>query len=198
MKGRVLGKSGNKQEIFRKVQKRHPDVLAVWNKMQKEDNYVSGVLSKIEKGHQDVAYENNSQLDGFRTEKEKILTKTNESYGEKVEEASEVKTSEVETNIALNKQKTKDEIELKKGQHTEMYGSANNENKDKAGEIQKRVDKSENIRKYTSLGGVIGGQQKTDKNSIIDKEAYDKKYEEQSKKLEEEREKLKGKLQEVK
>ena len=189
---------GNKQEIFRKVQKRHPDVLAVWNKMQKEDNYVSGVLSKIEKGHQDVAYKNNSQLDGFRTEKEKILTKTNESYGEKVEEASEVKTSEVETNIALNKQKTKDEIELKKGQHTEMYGSANNENKDKAGEIQKRVDKSENIRKYTSLGGLIGGQQKTDKNSIIDKEAYDKKYEEQSKKLEEEREKLKGKLQEVK
>ena len=39
---------------------------------------------------------------------------------------------------------------------------------------KKRVDKSENVRKYTSLGGLIGGQQKTDKNSVIEKEACDK------------------------
>lgn len=174
---------GDKQSIYRQVQKRHPEVMKVWNKMLAEDNYVQKVVSDIGAGRAKVS-ETNAQNEFAEFDK---TYGQSEKYKIEQEPSSRVESVMVEKgfnsgmvklDVELGEFGLKDKTEELIQKSESKYETAKHRNENEGKRIQGQVDNYRDNRKYLRPGKTFGiGGPKSVNKEVFEK-ADNKKSEE--------------------
>ena len=181
--------TNDKQEIYRKVQSRHPDVMKVWNKMQAESNSVQGILSDVQSTRSRVSGSNaDNRLEKAGSEYQGKINQNVDSRIESAAQADGFNSGVVVANIEKQKAGGEGTISYKKdaliGDNEGQYSAAKQNNEHEAQGLQSKVDKYEKDRigngRFAKAAGTFNGLGAPDdknlpKSSVIEIGDYSKK-----------------------
>lgn len=173
--------NGDKQAIYHKVQRRDPDVMRVWNKMQAEDGYVQNLVSNISSGRSKVSGDNaNAGLDSFSKQHQQKINQNVESQINDIAISDNFDSTKIIQNIDTSKSNLAGQTKKLMTENSDQYSSIKQHNEWERQDLQAQVDQYEKdrigqglISKVISLGTGIGGPAKDQpRPTTINKGAY--------------------------
>ncbi|WP_341758664.1 conjugal transfer protein TraG N-terminal domain-containing protein [Candidatus Tisiphia endosymbiont of Ditula angustiorana] len=128
------------------VDKRHPDVMKVWNKIASEE--LQNLMPEINSGkHQVSGQHAEKALNDFSTEHDKRINRNPESQVKEIATKSDITNNEEFTaNIKGKEGKLKNKFEEVTGKNTEQYNNIRQVNELERKDLQAEVDKYEQDR----------------------------------------------------
>ncbi len=160
------------------VDKQHPDVMKVWNKMVAEN--LQNLIPEINSGRRQVSGQHAEKaLNNFSNEHDK---KINRNPNSQVKEAAakrgiNINNEEFTTNIHGKEGKLKEQYEKVTAKNTEQYNNIKQVNILEQGDLHRQIDKykKDRIGQGKFIGGPlgIGGATKgSEKSTRVNKGAY--------------------------
>ncbi|WP_341751203.1 conjugal transfer protein TraG N-terminal domain-containing protein [Candidatus Tisiphia endosymbiont of Piscicola geometra] len=155
------------------VDKQHPDVMKVWNKIASEE--LQNLIPEINSGkHQVSGQHAEKALNDFSNEHDKRINRNPESQVKEIATKSGINNEEFIANIKGKEGKLKNKFEEVTGKNTEQYNNIRQVNELERKDLQAEVDKYEENRKYLRSGKTlgIGGTTKGSPKGWLNKGAY--------------------------
>ncbi|MDR0773925.1 MAG: conjugal transfer protein TraG N-terminal domain-containing protein [Rickettsia sp.] len=158
------------------VDKQHPDVMKVWNKMAAEN--LQNLIPEINSGRWQVSGQHvEKTLNNFSNEHDKRINRNPESQVKEIATKSGINNEEFMANIKGKEGKLKNKFEEVTGKNTEQYNNIKQVNILEHGDLQTQINKYEEDRigqgKFIGgplgIGGPTKGSQRTTR---VNKGAY--------------------------
>jgi hypothetical protein len=176
--------TNDKQAVYKEVQRRSPDVMKVWGKMQQEDGHVQKLVSDIGAGRNRVSGgEADNKMDNFVKEHKGKISQNPDTAIENTAKEQGLDTKVIKDNITTEKKGGRgtlaDKTQKLMADNSGQYNAMKKYNEQEHHALQAQTDKYEKDRigtgKLGTLGGLVDGVGKlkdSPETTALNKGAY--------------------------